>query len=232
MAIGRKTGGRVAGSRNKPKPATDSGAVVAEPASPPPPPAAPPEGFSPSRTPARARAASKPGQNLTVEMWPLARLKPYEHNPRKNDHAIDRMCASIRRFGFPIPIVARADGLIVDGHLRYKAALRLKLPEVPVAVADKMTEAQTKAFRLVANRSATWADWDVTALGQELTDLRASGFSLADTGFEPDELARLLGDDDLLVDGDEAEPVAFRAKKPKAGQPAVCPKCLHSFVVT
>ena len=63
------------------------------------------------------------------------------------------MCAAIREFGFRIPVVARSDGTVIDGHLRLKAAQRLGLDEVPVALADDLSEAQIKAFRLLANRS-------------------------------------------------------------------------------
>jgi ParB-like chromosome segregation protein Spo0J len=59
---------------------------------------------------------------LTVEQWPLDRLVEYARNPRKNDDHIDRMCAAIREFGFRIPIVAKSDGTVIDGHLRLKAA--------------------------------------------------------------------------------------------------------------
>jgi ParB-like chromosome segregation protein Spo0J len=57
---------------------------------------------------------------LNVEHWPLERLIPYARNPRKNDDAVDRMCAAIREFGFRVPIIARSDGGVVDGHLRLK----------------------------------------------------------------------------------------------------------------
>jgi ParB-like chromosome segregation protein Spo0J len=60
-----------------------------------------------------------------IEIWPLARLIPYEKNPRKNDSAVDRMCASIQEFGFKIPCLVRNDGEVVDGHLRLKAAPKL-----------------------------------------------------------------------------------------------------------
>jgi len=72
---------------------------------------------------------------LNVEHWPLERLIPYARNPRKNDDAVDRMCAAIREFGFRVPIIARSDGGVVDGHLRLKAARRLGLTDVPVAIA-------------------------------------------------------------------------------------------------
>jgi DNA modification methylase len=131
---------------------------------------------------------------LTVEQWPLELLIPYARNPRRNDEAVDRMCAAIREFGFRIPIVARSDGTVVDGHLRLKAALRLELPTVPVALADGLSDAQIKAFRLLANRSANWAAWDDDLLQLELADLQGIGFDLALTGFDAEELQSLLDD--------------------------------------
>ena len=129
---------------------------------------------------------------LTVKQWPLERLIPYARNPRRNDGAVDRMCAAIREFGFRIPIVARSDGTVVDGHLRLKAAQRLGLPEVPVALADGLTDAQINAFRLLANRSAAWASWDDDLLTLELNDLNSLGYDLALTGFDAGELQSLL----------------------------------------
>jgi ParB-like chromosome segregation protein Spo0J len=68
---------------------------------------------------------------MTISQWPLGRFLPYGRNPRKNDDAIDRMAASIREFGFKIPILARSSGEVVDGHLRLKAARELGLTELP-----------------------------------------------------------------------------------------------------
>jgi ParB-like chromosome segregation protein Spo0J len=64
-----------------------------------------------------------PSQN--IDFWPIERLVEYPRNPRKNDSAVDRMCDSIREFGFKIPVLARSDGEIVDGHLRLKGARKL-----------------------------------------------------------------------------------------------------------
>ena len=75
------------------------------------------------------------------------------------------MASAIKEFGFRIPIVAKSDGGVVDGHLRLKAARKLGLADVPVALADELTDTQIKAFRLLANRSASWAEWD-TAYSQ------------------------------------------------------------------
>ena len=131
---------------------------------------------------------------LTVESWPLERLIPYARNPRRNEGAVDQMCAAIREFGFRIPVVAKSDGTVVDGHLRLKAAQRLGLPQIPVALADGLSEAQIKAFRLLANRSASWAAWDDDLLKLELNDLEEAGYDLGLTGFDAGELRSLMDD--------------------------------------
>jgi ParB-like chromosome segregation protein Spo0J len=133
--------------------------------------------------------------NLALQHWPVDRLIEYARNPRRNNDVVERMCAAIREFGFRIPIVARSDGTVADGHLRLKAARRLDLPTVPVVLADELSEAQIKAFRLLANRSANWAEWDDELLKLELEELQASDFPLELTGFDADDLNRLLDSD-------------------------------------
>src|ERR1700747_3155774 len=103
---------------------------------------------------------------LAIIHRPINALLPYARNPRKNDAAVDRMCASIREFGFKIPVLARIDGTIVDGHLRTKAARKAEswpggdITQIPVILCDEWSETQVKAFRLMVNRSASWADSD------------------------------------------------------------------------
>ncbi len=145
---------------------------------------------------------------LTVETWPVDRLIPYARNPRKNDTAVEQMCGAIREFGFRIPIVAKSDGTVVDGHLRLKAAQRLGLVDVPVALADDLSEAQIKAFRLLANRSANWAAWDDDLLALEFQDLRDLGFDLGLTGFDAGEITGFLVDPVVgLTDPDDVPAV-------------------------
>ncbi len=134
-----------------------------------------------------------------IEQWPIDKLVFYARNPRKNDAAVDRMCGSIREFGFKIPVLARSDGEVVDGHLRLKAARKLGITEVPVILCDEWTPAQVKAFRLMVNRSVAWADWDEELLALELQELNADDFDLSLTGFNPKEI------DDLLALPDEEE---------------------------
>lgn len=149
-------------------------------------------------------------QPLSFEHWPLDRLVEYARNPRKNDAVVDRMCSAIAEFGFRIPIVARSDGTVVDGHLRLKAARKLGLENIPVVLADELTNSQIKAFRLLANRSANWAEWDDELLHLELEDLREADFDLDLTGFDSADLDRLLakvGDPEGGHDEPPAPPV-------------------------
>jgi|SRR5215469_2509343 len=131
-------------------------------------------------------------QSLQVKIWPIDRFVPYPRNPGKNSAAVDRMCASMREFGFKIPIFARSDGEVVDGHPRLKAARKLNITEIPVILCDEWTPTQVKASRLMVNRSVTWADWDEEALALELQDLQEADFDLSLTGFEDLKSGRLL----------------------------------------
>src|SRR5689334_12825829 len=133
-------------------------------------------------------------QPLQIQIWSIDRLIFYARNPRKNDAAVDRMCSSIREFGFKIPVLARSDGEVVDGHLRLKAARKLGIAEIPVILCDEWTDAQVKAFRLMVNRSVTWADWDEELLALELQELNTAEFDLSLTGFDENELSRILAD--------------------------------------
>ena len=126
-----------------------------------------------------------------LEHWPIGRFIEYARNPRKNDHAVDKVAAAIREFGFRVPIVAKSDGLIVDGHLRLKAAQRLGMTEVPVILADDLTDAQIKAFRLSVNRMAELAEWDNELLVLELEEIGEMGSDLDLAGFSEDEIAAL-----------------------------------------
>lgn len=144
-----------------------------------------------------------------IKLWPTDKLLPYVRNPRKNDHAVEQMAGAIREFGFRIPIVAKSTGEVIDGHLRLKAAVKMGLQSVPVVLADELTESQIKAFRILANRSATWAEWDDELLGIELTELKDAGFDLTLTGFSPEEWDALIAGGETSEDGltgDDAVP--------------------------
>lgn len=91
-------------------------------------------------------------------------LIPYANNPRLNDNAVDAVAASIKEFGFKVPIVVDGENVIINGHTRLKAAHKLGLKQVPVIVADDLTPEQVKAFRLADNKTGELAQWDMAKL--------------------------------------------------------------------
>ncbi|MCR9218567.1 MAG: DNA modification methylase [Planctomycetota bacterium] len=142
---------------------------------------------------------------MKIELRPLADITPYENNPRINDGAVDAVAASLREFGFRQPIVVDTEGVIVCGHTRYKAALKLGLEKAPVHVAKDLSPAQIKAYRIADNKSGELAEWNFDLLPIELGELQAMEFDLAALGFDEKELTKLLnaGGNAGLTDPDE-----------------------------
>lgn len=132
-------------------------------------------------------------------------LTPYENNPRKNDGAVSKVAASIREFGFKVPIVIDRNNVIVCGHTRYKAAADLGMTSVPCIIADDLTDDQIKAFRLADNKVSEFAEWDFDKLVDELTDisdLDMSEFGFDVSEFSDDENPEIVEDD---FDGEAEE---------------------------
>ncbi len=129
---------------------------------------------------------------MLVEMRPIETIRPYEDNPRINDAAVDAVAASIREFGWNVPIVCDEALVIIAGHTRLKAACKLGMTEVPVYIARGLTPAQVRAYRIADNQTATLSGWDDAKLILELTALQRMDFDLDLTGFSADELTRLL----------------------------------------
>lgn len=119
---------------------------------------------------------------------------PYARNARVIPQgAIDKVAASIKEFGWRQPIVIDEEGVIIAGHARHLAAQKLGLDKVPVHVADGLTPAQAKAYRLMDNRSHDEASWNDELLGLELEELQGLNIDLSLTGFEGVELEELFG---------------------------------------
>ncbi|MDH5528347.1 MAG: DNA modification methylase [Nitrospirota bacterium] len=157
---------------------------------------------------------------MKVENRPIAEVRPYAGNPRKNKAAVDKVAASIREFGWRQPIVVDSEMTIVVGHTRYEAAKVLGLAEVPVHIAEGLTPAQVRAYRLADNRLHEDAEWDEDLLRIELAGLDAVEFDLGLTGFADEELSRLLGEavegqeESGIGDDDVPEPPEVPVSKP------------------
>lgn len=131
-------------------------------------------------------------------------LIPYANNPRLNDNAVDAVAASIKEFGFKVPIVVDGDNVIINGHTRLKAAHKLGLKQVPVIVADDLTPEQVKAFRLADNKTSEFAEWDMGKLDIELAEIK--DLDMNDFGFDEIEASvDDFGTDFELPDGDKGE---------------------------
>jgi DNA modification methylase len=129
---------------------------------------------------------------MQVDTRLIESIIPYDKNPRVNEPGVDAVAASISEFGFRQPIVVDEQGVIIVGHTRYKAALKLGMKEVPVHVAVGLSAAQAKAYRIADNQTASLSQWDDSLLPLELTELQGMNFDLSLTGFSADELLRLL----------------------------------------
>jgi DNA modification methylase len=129
---------------------------------------------------------------MDIVMRKLSEIKPFENNPRINEPAIEAVARSIQEFGFRQPIVVDERGIIVVGHTRYKAALKLGLEEVPVHVALGLTPAQIKAYRIADNQTNRLSEWDQNRLVTELLELQNLDVDLDLTGFTAEDLASIL----------------------------------------
>lgn len=137
----------------------------------------------------------------------IDKVKPYENNPRYNDEAVDAVMASIKEFGFKVPIVIDKDNVIVTGHTRYKASKKLGLKTIPCIRADDLSDDQIKAFRVADNRVAEIAEWDFDKLAIEMDeidlDMSVFGFDM-DSFKDLDDIEDEVTDDDGYY-GDERE---------------------------
>lgn len=131
-------------------------------------------------------------QKMKIRMVSPHDLIPYENNPRRNDKAVEVVANSITEFGFKVPIIVDADMVIICGHTRRLAALMLGLDEVPVIVADDLTDEQIRAYRLADNRVAELAVWDEQLLKEELAKIM--GVDMSMMGFDNKTIAGAVAD--------------------------------------
>lgn len=162
--------------------------------------------------------AKKPAFSTKIQLVALADITPYDRNPRNNDAAVSIVRASIEQFGFKVPIILDAAHVIVCGHTRYKAAQELGLDSVPCIIADDLTPAQIKAYRLADNKVGEAAEWDMDKLAEEIAGC-VPDFDMADFGFEVHKDAPPPEAVDL---DDEPE-------SPDDETTCFCPKCGFQF---
>lgn len=170
--------------------------------------------------------------NINTSQWPadavsrraVASLAPYARNARTHSpEQVAQIAASIRAFGFTVPVLVDTAGSIIAGHGRVLAAQQLGLTEVPTMVADGWSAEQIRAYRIADNKLTLNAGWDDDALRFELGELQDAGFDLGLTGFGEDEVASLLDEPDFGPGS--ADDQGRLDQKTHV----ICPECGHEF---
>jgi ParB family chromosome partitioning protein len=162
---------------------------------------------------------------VKVQLVDIKTVIPYARNPRKNQEAVSKVAASIKEFGFKQPIVVDSENVVIAGHTRLMAAQQLDIKKVPIVVADDLTDAQVKAYRIADNRVSQEAEWDYDLLKLEMDDLVKLDFSLDYIGFNEQEIDTIFqktGFDPAFIDEqgklDELDPIYIN-----------CPHCGKEF---
>lgn len=154
-------------------------------------------------------------------------LIPYARNSRTHSDAqITKIASSIKEFGFLNPIIIDKDNGIIAGHGRVMAAKKLGMKQVPVLLADHLTEAQKRAYVIADNRLALDAEWDEEMLRVEIAELEDLGFDLELTGFEVGEIANIMLDGSDIVE--KESPDDFK-EVDESEMECICPKCGFEF---
>ncbi len=135
---------------------------------------------------------------LKVELRKTEDLIEYDGNPRNNERAVEPVMNSIKEFGFLAPVLIDSNDIIIAGHTRKEAAVRLGLKEIPCITVDGLTDEQVKAFRLVDNKTAEFASWDFEKLEDELSDISLDMFQFGFEELENGFIDSLLSDEDLI----------------------------------
>jgi methylase of polypeptide subunit release factors len=143
-----------------------------------------------------------------VQLWSLARIKPYPNNPRSHsEEQIRQIANSMQRFGVTSPVLVDEKGVLIYGHGRLRAAQFLDLARLPVVVARGWSEEDKRAYRIADNQIALNAEWDVPLLAVELRELSLSGYDMPLLGFGDMELVEFMAyRDGEVEDQDKAVP--------------------------
>ena len=151
-------------------------------------------------------------------------IVPYDDNPRINGPAVDKVAASIEKFGFLNPIIVDENLVIIAGHTRLLAAKKLGLKMVPCLIAEGLTEQQANKYRIIDNKTGELATWDYAKLIGELSDIQAVDMDAFEFGsFEgaadPDdrEIKKSNLDEGIEIDLSEFDDDVFAFECPYCG---------------
>jgi len=161
-----------------------------------------------------------------VERRKVADLIPYARNSRTHsEEQVSQIAASIKEWGWTVPVLIEADGGLIAGHGRILAAQKLGIDEVPCMIAEGWSEAQKRAYIIADNKLALNSAWDDDFLKIEMQELDGLGFDLELTGFSVDEMTALFDEPDFAP-GTEDEQGKLDELAPKM---VTCPHCTEKW---
>jgi len=157
-----------------------------------------------------------------VERRKVADLVFYARNSRTHsEDQVAQIAASIKEWGWTVPVLIDPDGGLIAGHGRIMAAQKLGIADVPCMIADGWTETQKKAYIIADNKLAINSAWDDDLLKIEMQELDGLGFDLELTGFSVDEMTALFDEPDFAP-GTEDDQGKLDELAPKM---VTCPHC-------
>jgi hypothetical protein len=160
-----------------------------------------------------------------VERRSVKSLLAYPRNPRTHSEAqVEQLAASMREYGWTIPVLVDEKGVVLAGHGRLLAAAKLGIDEVPVMVARGWTDQQKASYRIWDNQSGLLSGWDEDMLRLELTDLKLADYPLELTGFDDVHLVQFMAGVPMPAAPDE-----FAAVDEDIETEYCCPKCKYRW---
>lgn len=181
-----------------------------------------------------------------IVMKRINEIKPYMRNPRQNQKTVELLCDLIPKVGFNVPLVIDEKGVIVKGHARYSAAIRLGMDEIPCIVTHADPEA-VKVDRITDNKIAEYSEWVNEEVAEEIDSIN-SDIDFSDLGFPSvkfDEMpAHEMPQDDARIpvgafqEGDGGtvgisgeKPLEGVKMPPKRYYKCVCKNCGHVMFI-
>jgi hypothetical protein len=173
---------------------------------------------------------------IEVELWDVEKIHPYDKNVKiHTESQVDALSKVIKSQGWDVPIVVDRDGVIIKGHGRRLAALKLGLAQVPVICRRDMSEDEVRAARLSDNRVAL-GDFDVDMMREELASLQSTDFDMTSLGFDSKELEMMLGQLDEMnneaLQGDRETMFTDTPPPTPSSEPTPAPQKVRPFQVT
>jgi ParB-like chromosome segregation protein Spo0J len=161
-----------------------------------------------------------------IEKREIEKLIPYARNSRTHSDAqVAQIAASIKEWGWTMPVLIDEDGGIIAGHGRVLAARSLGHESVPVVVAKGWSDAKKRAYVIADNKLALNAGWDSDMLSIEIDELKKSNFEMDLLGFNAEDLEKIISGGDFDP-GTEEDQGKLDQLEPKWID---CPHCGKEF---